>query len=93
MPSRYIGLVVGERTGRVYSVISPGADKELDDPSHLGLTVEEPEPLRLVKWERAGKTDLSTFANISDVLTEYYTRTHYRPDEPPYEGPDVQEIV
>jgi hypothetical protein len=91
--SRYIGLVVGERTGRVYSVVSTETDAELDHPSHLGITVEAPETLEMVRWERNGRTDFSTFETIAAVLTDYYTRTHYRPDGPPYEGPDIQEFV
>jgi hypothetical protein len=86
MASRYIGMVVGERTKRVYSVINPETDEELDKPNHLEITVEEPETLHMVKVERSGHERFGSFEDLASIITDYYVRTHYRPDEPPPDG-------
>ncbi len=86
MASRYIGIVAGEHTGRVYSVINPETDEELDNPNHLDITVEKPEPLRMIKVGRIGTENFGSFDGLASVITDFYVRTHYRPDEPPPSG-------
>jgi len=39
MAAEFIGLVCGSTTGRIYAVINPDDDSELDNPRHLLLKV------------------------------------------------------
>lgn len=49
----FVGLVCGALTGKVYAVINPDEDEELDNPRWLLIKIEQGqrEPILLVKIE------------------------------------------
>lgn len=50
--SKYIGLIVGSLSGRVYSIVNPDVDSQLDNPRFLLLTNQDSEPMRMEKVPR-----------------------------------------
>lgn len=52
MAGELIGLIVGVQTNRVYSVVNPDDDADLDSPHHLQLGNLHNEPVRMVKIRR-----------------------------------------
>lgn len=50
--SKFIGMIVGQITGTIYSVINPNSDRELDNPRFLLLTNPIGEPVMMDKIPR-----------------------------------------
>jgi len=62
--SRWIGVLRGVLSKRVYAVINPDEDTQLDNPRFLLIQNEEMEPVRLVRIPRG---DYMTATSMDDV--------------------------
>lgn len=52
MTSRFLGLLIGERTHAVYSIIEPDNDADLDNPRWLFMHTDKSESVQMVKLLR-----------------------------------------
>lgn len=61
-----VGLVTGATTGKVYAVINPDEDAQLDNPRYLLIQIEEAqrEPLTMVKVPLAEYMGLKAPADL-----------------------------
>ena len=91
MPSQYIGLIVGTTTRRVYAVLNPDKDEDLDNPRHLLLQNEEKEPIRMEKIDRGAYEICMTPEEVDAVIHAYYIQKYFRPNDPPPGGEEYIE--
>ena len=91
--TKYIGLVVGDVTRAVYSLINPDdlmgdmdGDLYLDEPSHLQLGNVNNEPVHMVKVERAHYGYLGEMS--TDDVFELVVRWYVEASEV-YHGPEI----
>jgi len=70
----YIGLLVGANTDRVYAVINPDHDHELENPRHLLIQNEEKEPVRLIKVARGDYHNTLTFKDVQELADRHIRR-------------------
>lgn len=95
MARTQIGLIVGAETNRVYSLVNPDDDGDLDDPRHLQLTNKRGEPVKLVRIQRSQfhrpddevtpidcAGEMSP-ADVYNLIVRYYIET-----SEVYDGPD-----
>lgn len=87
MPSQYIGLIVGAQTRRVYAVVNPEFDIELDNPRHLLLQNEQKEGVTMIKAERGAYEAALSLADIDTIVNTWYATDAM--SRPPYDGPEI----
>lgn len=64
----YIGVLRNALTGKVYAVIDPDDDKELDNPRFLMLKSADKEPIEMVKVPRGKYMTALTMEQLSAVI-------------------------
>jgi hypothetical protein len=64
MASEWIGVLRGVLSKRIYGVINPDDDAQLDNPRFLLIQNEEMEPVRLI---RIWREDYMTATSMDDV--------------------------
>ena len=70
MESQWIGVLRGVLSKRVYAVINPDDDGQLDNPRFLLIQNEEMEPVRLIRIPRGdymAATSMDEVARLSDA--------------------------
>ena len=79
MASQYIGLVVGTRSKRVYGVINPEEDGELDNPRHLLIQIEPKlrEPVTMAKVDRDGYESCMTPDEVHVLVNAWYVTSSF----------------
>lgn len=64
MAATQIGAVVGNTTGRLYAIIKPDSDGELDNPAFLSIGNDQAESLRMIKATNAIYNSATTFQQL-----------------------------
>ena len=73
MASQWVGVLRGVLSKRIYAVINPDDDVELDNPRFLLMQNEEKEPVALIRVSRGeymGAFRMEQVAEIVDRLTK-----------------------
>jgi hypothetical protein len=80
MASKFIGLICGALTNRVYAVHNPDHDSELDNPRLLLIQNEEKEPVQMIKVERGKYMAALTPDHVQEIVDEHYRSLPSPPD-------------
>ncbi len=77
--SKFIGLILGIRSRRVYGVINPDSDEELDNPKHLLWQVEPKlrEPVTMAKVERGAYEVSMTLEDVNTLVNTWYVTSSF----------------
>lgn len=68
---RFLGILVGVRTGEVKAVINPDRDDDLDDPTWLDLRGGAPEEVRMIKAPRGKHKGPMSAADAAALVAKY----------------------
>ena len=68
MASQLIGVLRGVISKRIYAVINPDDDAELDNPRFLLIQNEEKEPVALIRVSRDDYMGALTMEHVAEIV-------------------------
>ena len=66
--SQYVGIIMGSTSGKIYAVVNPDSDRELDDPKFLLMRSDLVEPVEMQRVQRSEYMKLRSIHEVAALV-------------------------